>query len=227
MFVSACYRMEMEAAAASRAPAVGHRVFLAASLAAINNLASLLRAMGGEAAKGSELSEAYLQEAEMLLREALAGKTQLLGARHPETLIGANQLGLLLQARGQLAAAEPLMREAMQGRSEVLGWRHPQTLNAMGNLADLLRQCGHPRQARLVMGDAVITSTDVLGAEHRVTTALQKKAELIDAAVAEAEQRAAVRPGRRLRQAVHAVSAAIFLAKLAAQGRRDRRSVSP
>ena len=31
--------MEMEAAAASRAPAVGHRVFLAASLAAINNLA--------------------------------------------------------------------------------------------------------------------------------------------------------------------------------------------
>ena len=31
--------MEMEAAAVSRAPAVGHRVFLAASLAAINNLA--------------------------------------------------------------------------------------------------------------------------------------------------------------------------------------------
>ena len=31
--------MEMEAAAASRAPPVGHRVFLAASLAAINNLA--------------------------------------------------------------------------------------------------------------------------------------------------------------------------------------------
>ena len=200
-------------------------IYIRETLAAINNLASLLRAMGGEAAKGSELSEAYLQEAEELLREALAGKQQLLGARHPETLIGANQLGLLLQARGQLAAAEPLMREAMQGRSEVLGWRHPQTLNAMGNLADLLRQCGHPRQARLVMGDAVITSTDVLGAEHRVTTALQKKAELIDAAAAEAEQRAAVRPGRRLRQAVHAVSAAIFLAKLAAQGRRDRRNV--
>ena len=115
------------------------------------------------------------------------------------------------------------MREAMQGRSEVLGWRHPQTLNAMGNLADLLRQCGHPRQARLVMGDAVITSTDVLGAEHRVTTALQKKADLIDAAVAEAEQRAAVRPGRRLRQAVHAVSAAIWLSKLAAEGRNSRR----
>jgi len=34
-----CHRMEMEAAAVSRAPAVGHRVFLAASLAAINNLA--------------------------------------------------------------------------------------------------------------------------------------------------------------------------------------------
>ena len=201
-------------------------IYMRETLAAINNLASLLRAMGGEAAKGSELSESHLEEAEMLLRESLAGKQQLLGARHPETLIGANQLGLLLQARGQLAAAEPLMREAMQGRSEVLGGRHPQTLNAMGNLADLLRQCGHPRQARLVMGDAVITSTDVLGAEHRVTTALQKKAELIDAAVAEAEQRAAVRPGRRLRQAVHAVSAAIFLAKLAAQGRSSRRSIT-
>ena len=198
-------------------------IYMRETLGAINNLASLLRAMGGEAAKGSELSESRLEEAETLLTEALAGKKQLLGARHPETLIGVNQLGLLLQARGRLADAEPLMREAMQGRSEVLGWRHPQTLNAMGNLADLLRQCGHPRQARLVMGDAVITSTDVLGAEHRVTTALQKKADLIDAAVAEAEQRAAVRPGRRLRQAVHAVSAAIWLSKLAAEGRNSRR----
>lgn len=117
------------------------------------------------------------------------------------------------------------MREAMQGRSEVLGWRHPQTLNAMGNLADLLRQCGHPRQARLVLGDAVDVSTEVLGAEHRVTTALQKKAELIDAAVVEAEQRAAARPGQRLRRAVHAVSAARYLANLATEGRSRRSTI--
>ena len=78
-------------------------IYMRETLAAINNLASLLRAMGGDAAKGSELSESHLEEAETLLRESLAGKQQLLGTRHPETLIGVNQLGLLLQVH-RLAA---------------------------------------------------------------------------------------------------------------------------
>ena len=169
-------------------------------LVAVNNLASLLRALGGEA---------RLEEAETLLRESLAGKQQLLGPRHPETLIGVNQLGLLLQARARPSEAEPLMREAMQGRREVLGPRHPQTLNAMGNLADLLRQRGRPHEARDVMGDAVGISTEVLGAEHRVTTALQKKQDAVDEAVAEMDRAEAAlrqKASYKLRRAMHAIT---------------------
>ena len=35
-----------------------------------------------------------------------------LGNRHPSTLLSINYLGLLLQAKGDLATAEPLLREA-------------------------------------------------------------------------------------------------------------------
>jgi hypothetical protein len=115
----------------------------------------------------------------------------------------------LLQARARPSEAEPLMREAMQGRREVLGPRHPQTLNAMGNLADLLRQRGRPREARDVMGDAVGISTEVLGAEHRVTTALQKKQDAVDEAVAEMDRAEAAlrqKASYKLRRAMHAIT---------------------
>ena len=159
-----------------------------ALLGAINNLASLLRAMGGDE---------RLREAEQLLLESLAGKQQLLGPRHPETLIGVNQLGQLYMASRRLDMAEPYFHEALQGRREVLGPRHPQTLNAMGNLADLQRQKGRPRLARRTLGDAVLISTDVLGAAHRVTTALQEKLDAIEKAVAETPEKAEEALARR------------------------------
>ena len=51
-----------------------------------------------------------------------------------------SNLGLLLMAKGDLAAAEPLLREALEGRREVLGARHPKTLAAIKNLGALGRE---------------------------------------------------------------------------------------
>ena len=45
-------------------------------------------------------------EAEPLCREALERQRETLGSRHPNTLTSINNLGLLLKAKGDLAAAE-------------------------------------------------------------------------------------------------------------------------
>ena len=57
-----------------------------------------------------------LDEAEPLLREALAARREALGDTHPSTLVSINNLGDLLQARGALDEAEPLMREALAAK---------------------------------------------------------------------------------------------------------------
>ena len=49
-----------------------------------------------------------------------------------------SNLGVLLQAKGDLAAAESLLREALEVRRETLGNRHPRTLNSTNNLGVLL-----------------------------------------------------------------------------------------
>ena len=131
----------------------------------LSNLASLLRAQVGS----------KLEEAEPLLRECLEEKRALLGDKHPETLIGVNQLGLLLQTMRKPDDAEVLFREALSGRMEVLGAQHPQTLNAKGNLADLLRERGQLGFALQAIGDAAQVASGVLGPSHRVTVALQAK----------------------------------------------------
>ena len=86
-----------------------------------------------------------LAAAEPLSREALEGRREKLGARHPDTLSSISNLGLLLMAKGDLAAAEPLLREALEGRREVLGALHPKTLAAIKNLS-ALGGSGRPRR---------------------------------------------------------------------------------
>lgn len=140
-------------------------------LRCVNNLASLLRVQ----------AEAKLKEAEPLMCESLEAKRRLLGARHPETLVGISQLGLLEQAKRKPDQAEAHFREALQGRLEVLGRRHPQTLDAIGNLAELLRERGRLRAALHTLGNAVHIAQETLGEKHRVTIALQDKQDRIEA----------------------------------------------
>jgi hypothetical protein len=85
------------------------------------------------------LAKGDLAAAEPLLREALEGRRETFGNRHPDTLISISNLGVLLKAKGDLAAAEPQIREALEGRRETLGDRHPHTLNSISNLGVLLQ----------------------------------------------------------------------------------------
>ena len=62
-------------------------------------------------------------------RESLEEERETLGS--PNTLGSINNLGLLLKAKGDLAAAEPQYREALEGKRETLGDRHPHTLSSI------------------------------------------------------------------------------------------------
>ena len=65
-------------------------------------------------------------------------RREALGNRHPHTLNSIHNLGVLLRAKGDIAAAEPLLREALEGRRASLSSGHPATLVSIRNLRALL-----------------------------------------------------------------------------------------
>ena len=76
------------------------------------------------------------------MREALTGRREVLGDKHPETLESVARLALLLQDQAKLDEAEPLLREAMNGRRDVLGAMHRDTLATFHQMAMLLKDQG-------------------------------------------------------------------------------------
>ena len=47
---------------------------------------------------------------EAVLRAEVASRREILGDKHPDTLLSINAIAALLQAQGKLAEAEPLYR---------------------------------------------------------------------------------------------------------------------
>ena len=82
-------------------------------------------------------SKALYQEAEPLMRRALAIDEASYGEDHPSVARDLNNLARLLQATNRLAEAEPLMRRALAIFEASLGEDHPNTVTIRGNLAAL------------------------------------------------------------------------------------------
>ena len=91
------------------------------------------------------------------------------GDRHPNTLTSMNNLGTLLETKGDTAAAEPLLREALEGQRSVLGSQHPQTLNSICNLGALLDAKGDLAAAELLLREGLQGQRSVLGNGHADT----------------------------------------------------------
>ena len=66
-----------------------------------------------------------LDEAEPVLREALAIRRARFASSHPAIATSVNNLADLLLARDDLAGAEPLFRESLSMRRALYGERHP------------------------------------------------------------------------------------------------------
>ena len=80
-----------------------------------------------------------------------------------------NNLGTLLETKGDTAAAEPLLREALEGQRSVLGSQHPQTLNSICNLGALLDAKGDLAAAELLLREGLQGQRSVLGNGHADT----------------------------------------------------------
>ena len=67
------------------------------------------------------------------MREALDGRRETLGAKHPDTLTSIFSFAVFMYQQGEESEAKRLCREAVDGAKEVLGVEHPHTKNYMNN----------------------------------------------------------------------------------------------
>lgn len=77
-----------------------------------------------------------------------------------------NNLGVLLQAMGDLSGARPYYERALAIQEKVLGPEHPDTARSLNNLANLLQAMGDLRGARPYAERALAIREKVLGPEH-------------------------------------------------------------
>jgi len=111
-------------------------------------------------------AQGKLDEAGVLLREALEAMRATLGDRHPHTLVSMDNLGELLHDQGQLDEAGVLYREALEASRATLGDRHPDTLESIGNLGSLLHDQGKLDEAGVLLREALEASRATLGDRH-------------------------------------------------------------
>jgi tetratricopeptide (TPR) repeat protein len=92
-----------------------------------------------------------LEEAEPLMRRALALDEKNFGLDHPRVAIMLNNLGQLLKATDRLDEAEPLLRRALALDEKSFGSDHPDVAIRLNNLARLLQATDRLDEAEPLM----------------------------------------------------------------------------
>ena len=82
-----------------------------------------------------------------MLSQAWAAKQRMLGAEHPETLIGVGNLASTYAEQGRYDEAQALFERVLEPMQRVLGVEHPRTLISMSNLATLCLRQGRLRRS--------------------------------------------------------------------------------
>lgn len=94
-------------------------------------------------------------EAEPLLRAALAHREESFGAAHEHTLQSRHALSILCGRSGRLAEAEELARAAIAGYETVNGPDHPRTLQVKQNLCRILGATGRREASIACFGECL------------------------------------------------------------------------
>ncbi len=130
---------------------------------------------------GISLDEmAEWDEAEPLMRRALAIDEASLGPEHPSVAIRLNNLAQLLKATNRLAEAEPLMRRALAIDEASFGAEHPNVAIDLNNLALLLKATYRLAEAEPLMRRALAIDEASFGPEHpKVAIRLNNLAQLL------------------------------------------------
>lgn len=105
---------------------------------------------------------------------------QLLGERHPDTLVSLDTYASMLAATGRPSEALPYSQRALRLRAEVLGIRHPATLSSLNNRAFILHALGRSDEALHDLQRSLELATEVVGERNRDTlTSLANYAEML------------------------------------------------
>jgi tetratricopeptide (TPR) repeat protein/nucleoside phosphorylase len=106
------------------------------------------------------------EEAEQLLRRALAIGEKFLGPEHRQVSHTLQQLALVLQDLGQQEEAEALLRRALEIGEKTLGPEHFEVAAALNNLAVLLCATQRHEEAEPLLRRALEIGEKTLGPEH-------------------------------------------------------------
>ena len=109
------------------------------------------------------------EQAEPLLKRALAIQEKALGPEHPSTALGLNNLAGLYHKQGRYEQAEPLYQRALAIRKKTLGPEHPTTATSLNNLAGIYRSQGRYEEAEPLYDRALAIQEKALGPEHPTT----------------------------------------------------------
>jgi tetratricopeptide (TPR) repeat protein len=109
---------------------------------------------------------ARYEDAEPLMRRALAIDEASYGNDHPTVATALNNLAQLLQATNRLAEAEPLMRRALAIDEASYGNDHPKVAIDLNNLAQLLQATNRLAEAEPLMRRALAIDEASYGTDH-------------------------------------------------------------
>jgi non-specific serine/threonine protein kinase/serine/threonine-protein kinase len=101
-----------------------------------------------------------------LVEQALAIRTRVLGADHPDTLRSATKLGGIYSRSARYADAERLLSDALERGRRVNGPEHPDTLGTLANLGTVAFWQGKYGRAEEIHRQVLEVRRRVLGADH-------------------------------------------------------------
>jgi len=80
-------------------------------------------------------------------KRALRGKEKLLGKSNPDTLRSLSNLGMLLEAQGEVAEAEQMFTTCLEHRTATLGKNHAETLSSLASVAGCMLKTERGKKA--------------------------------------------------------------------------------
>ncbi|KAI9373906.1 hypothetical protein BJX61DRAFT_355122 [Aspergillus egyptiacus] len=108
-------------------------------------------------------------EAEKLFIQVLEIRNQVLGSKHPDTLISMSNLAFTYWKQGRLKEAEELNMQVIQTQMQVLGLENPYILTSINNLASIYLDQGKWDEAKKLQIQVLQTRKQVLGPGHLET----------------------------------------------------------
>jgi len=124
-------------------------------------------------------THAQYAQAELLLKQALSIRQQVLVPNYRDTAFTLNDLGVLYLTQGKYQRSEPLLQQALEIREQTLGLKDPATTTSLNNLALLYYAQGKYDLAERLYQQALSIRQSILKSDHPdIAQSLNNLAEL-------------------------------------------------